>query len=67
MSGSDRIESGLKAALGQAPKETVDLVKAVLARHKVKIDGLPTGQTVAKANTANGPVSYTHLTLPTKA
>ena len=55
-SGSDRIESGLKAALGQAPKETVDLVKAVLARHKVKIDGLPTGQAVAKANTANGPI-----------
>ena len=55
-SGSDRIESGLKAALGQAPSETVDLVKAILNRHKVKIDGLPTGQTVAKANTANGPI-----------
>ena len=55
-SGSDRIESGLKAALGQAPKETVDLVKAVLARPKVKIDGLPTGQAIAKADTANGPI-----------
>ena len=55
-SGSDRIESGLKAALGQAPKETVDLVKAVLARHKVKIDGLPTGQKIANADTANGPI-----------
>ena len=55
-SGSDRIESGLKAALGQAPRETVDLVKAVLSRHKVKIDGLPTGQAVAKADTANGPI-----------
>ena len=53
-SGSDRIESGLKAALGQAPSETVDLVKAILNRHKVKIDGLPTGRAVAKA--ANDPI-----------
>jgi putative membrane-bound dehydrogenase-like protein len=55
-SGSDRIESGLKTALSQAPKETVDLVKAVLARHKVKISGLPTGQSTAKADTYNGPI-----------
>lgn len=55
-SGSDKIESGLKVALNQAPKETVDLVKAVLARHKVKINGLPTGQKVAKADTANNPI-----------
>jgi len=55
-SGSDKIESGLKAALGTAPKETVDLVKTVLARHKVKIDGLPTGQAVATADTANRPI-----------
>ena len=34
----------------------MDLVKAVLSRHKVKIDGLPTGQAIAKADTANGPI-----------
>ena len=55
-SGSDRIEAGLKMALAQAPKETVDFVRAILAKHKVKINGLPAGQAIPANDSANGPI-----------
>ena len=54
-SGSVKIEAGLKTALAKAPKATVDLVKAQLAKHKVALAGLPTGTAVA-ANEANTPI-----------
>ena len=54
-SGSAKIEAGLKTALAKAPKATVDLVKAQLAKHKVALAGLPTG-TAAAANEANTPI-----------
>ena len=55
-SGSDRIEAGLKMALAQAPKETVDFVRAILAKHKVKINGLPAGQAIPANDSANEPI-----------
>ncbi len=61
-SGSDRIEAGLKMALAQAPKETVDLVKTILAKHMVRINGLPAGQAVAADDSANGPIQIPQLT-----
>ena len=55
-SGSDKIEAGLKAALGRASKETVDLAKTILAKHKVNISDLPSGQIIAKADNSNAPI-----------
>ena len=55
-SGSPAIEAGLKTALANAPKPTVDGVKAQLARHKVSIAGLPTGVAAASTGTANAPI-----------
>ncbi|HIG81259.1 MAG TPA: c-type cytochrome [Verrucomicrobiales bacterium] len=56
-SGSAAIEIGLKTALAKAPKATVDFVKTQLAKHKVSINGLPTGTAVAATNpdSANAP------------
>ena len=54
-SSSDKIEAGLKTALANAPKGTVEGVKAQLASHKISLKDLPTGTSVASTNGANAP------------
>ena len=58
-SGSDKIEAGLKTALANAPKTTVDGVKTQLARHKISLKDLPAGAAVASTDGANAPFKIT--------